>query len=212
MTGVCHYDSTAWPELDGVRPPHAISFYPKKTKLLATRLCPPLPRTCAPRRKYNSRKGDKGRAMTNPKFHFKCSVCAEDCLSFEIVPPHAAPPDLSQWSLERQQTYEKHRVPDRFYLIYKGRDGDDSTRNIMDSDEAARILSAFSDPTVAHLRENAEELMTHSTLGWILYDSGGYCMWCSAFFCSEHWYVTGEERYCPNHHCFNIDPHWHPDD
>ena len=85
---------------------------------------------------------------------------------------------------------------------YKGICAGNGSGDLISEARAGAIRTAFTAPYTAERIQLAD-----------LYDDGGFCSECTAFYCYDHWHVstTGGGR-CPNAHFKSLDPHWSPDE
>jgi hypothetical protein len=132
-------------------------------------------------------------------FRPSCSVCGNVASSIEILAPNELPTEWDKWDRARKKRFQKS---DQCILLYKGPGGSSGDGGTPLSEErAAAIVACFSaQPTEESMREAD------------IFDSGGFCFECSAYYCPKHWSITATgSGTCPNNHWKSLDPHWSPD-
>jgi len=132
-------------------------------------------------------------------FRPSCSTCGKTASSIEVLAPHELPADWADWDQKRQ---ERFQTCDQFLVLYAGPGGSSGDSGTPTTEKrAAAIVACFSEPPTEESMRQAD-----------IYDSGGFCFPCSAYYCPKHWSITATgSGTCPNNHWKSLDPHWSPD-
>jgi hypothetical protein len=126
-----------------------------------------------------------------------CSTCGEVAARVEVVPPGQLPARWRRWSRKHRQSFEQHRDPAQWYLMFAGVTGGNGwVGDPVSADRAQVIIEAFRRPY---------RFQQVHTAG--LYDDAGFCEQCDAAYCHRHWHLsdTGYGR-CPHQHGKSLDP------
>jgi hypothetical protein len=131
-----------------------------------------------------------------------CAVCGAPSSRIELVPPGELPAGSDAWPEDRRESWQRHRDPSKWYLIFEGVAAGNGSGDAIDADYADRLAKAF--------RQPLSYAQVH-TAG--LHDDAGFCEQCEAPYCYQHWnmqrYGTG---FCPEGHHKSLDPLWSPDE
>jgi hypothetical protein len=128
-----------------------------------------------------------------------CATCGEVAARVEVVPPGQLPARWQRWSRKHRQSFEQHRDPAQWYLMFAGVTGGNGwVGDPVSADRAQVIIEAFRRPY---------RFQQVHTAG--LYDDAGFCEQCDAAYCHRHWHLsdTGYGR-CPHQHGKSLDPSW----
>jgi hypothetical protein len=112
-----------------------------------------------------------------------CAACGRRTCRIELFPSPNGPPG-------------------RWRFVYEGIEAGNADGDDISTDEAARIIHAFSEPL------SYERVHTAG-----LYDDAGYCGECDCSYCPQHWHPSRTGYgHCPRGHGKSLDPHWSPED
>ncbi|MGH3428945.1 MAG: hypothetical protein ACRDQZ_15495 [Mycobacteriales bacterium] len=116
-----------------------------------------------------------------------------------MVAPHELPMEWASWSPARQDTFNEHRAPASYQLLYDGPGGSNGlVGDALPAERAVAIIATFTGaPTMEKMDATG------------LYDGAGWCPECRGFYCPKHWSIsTSGYGVCPNGHGKSLDPHW----
>ena len=127
-----------------------------------------------------------------------CAACGTPSARVELVAPGQAPAEWDQWPGTVQASIMQRRQPGQWYLLFKGVATYNGYGDPIDASRAGRIAQAFRPPLCF--------AQVH-TAGF--YDDAGFCRYCDAPYCYQHWHVSETGYgYCPRGHGKSLDPHW----